>query len=146
MQALQADAAHAVAYLRQRLHPVAAVDEQRLSQWIAELDSEQFTLREKAMNELERSGESALQAMRKALAGRPSLEARRRLEQLVAKQVLEHWASSPERLRTGRAEELLERIGTAEAKGVLTQLAGGAPGAWLTIEAQSALDRLRKKP
>jgi hypothetical protein len=41
-----------------------------------------------------------------------------------------------------RALEVLERIGTAEARRVLREVADGAPAAWQTREAKAALDRL----
>jgi hypothetical protein len=41
--------------------------------------------------------------------------------------------------------EVLERIGTAEARQVLERLAGGAPGVRLTREARTALGRLAGK-
>ena len=40
-----------------------------------------------------------------------------------------------------RAAEVLERIGTPEARQVLQALAEGAPGALLTTSAQAALKR-----
>ncbi|MCI0460368.1 MAG: hypothetical protein L0Z62_25730, partial [Gemmataceae bacterium] len=46
-----------------------------------------------------------------------------------------------ELLRAYRAVEVLERIGTAQARTVLQTLAGGAPGALLTTSAQAALKR-----
>lgn len=144
VQMLAADPQRSVAYLRVQLHPVAAADEKRLKQWIADLDSDQFTVREKATSELEILGKSALRAMRKALDGKPTLEMRRRLEQLIERQERAEW--SPERLRSRRALEVLERAGTAEAKGVLTSLANGAPGAWQTLDAKAALQRLAHRP
>jgi hypothetical protein len=45
-------------------------------------------------------------------------------------------------VRGMRAVEVLERIGTAEARQVLQVIAQGAPGARLTREAQEALKRL----
>ncbi len=51
---------------------------------------------------------------------------------------------SPDMRRIVRAVELLERLGTAEAKGVLKTWAGGAPNARLTTEAKAALERLGK--
>ncbi|MBI1913622.1 MAG: hypothetical protein HYS12_02535 [Planctomycetes bacterium] len=75
----------------------------------------------------------------------PALEMRRRLEQLIDKQERQHWSSSPDRLRTGRALEVLERAGTPEARRVLEVLATGAPGAWLTQDAQASLTRLSSR-
>jgi hypothetical protein len=47
-----------------------------------------------------------------------------------------------ERLQALRAVEVLERVGTPEARRLLETLAGGAPGARLTWEARAALGRL----
>jgi hypothetical protein len=49
---------------------------------------------------------------------------------------------STEQLRLVRAVEVLERMGTPEARGLLRALAEGAPGTLPTREAQAALDRL----
>ncbi len=142
MQALASDPSHSVPYLRQRLHPVAAVEEKRLERLIADLDSDRFEVRDKATVELEKLGEAALHAMQKALDNQPALETRRRLEQLIEKQEHERRSPSAERLRIGRALEVLEHIGSPEARQVLQTLATGAPGAFLTGEAKAALERL----
>jgi hypothetical protein len=47
-----------------------------------------------------------------------------------------------ERLRTLRAVEALELIGTPQSREVLRHLAGGAPEARLTREAEASLRRL----
>jgi hypothetical protein len=144
VQALAADPPHAVPYLRERLRPVALVEEKRLTELLAALASDQFKVRDQATLELEKLGESAAHALRKALAGEPALERRRRLERLIDKQERERWSPAPERLRTRRALEVLERASTPEARQVLRSLAGGAPGAWLTQDAKGALTRLSK--
>jgi WD40 repeat protein len=142
MQQLAPDRMHSVPYLRERLHPVAVVKEKHLKELLADLASDQFNVRDKATLELERLGESALHAVRKALDDKPALEMRRRLERLIEKQERERWSAAPERLRTIRALEVLERAGTPEARRVLQALAAGAPGAWLTQDAKGALVRL----
>jgi hypothetical protein len=146
VQALAADPAHSTPYLRTRLHPIAPADGKRLQQWIADLDSDQFAIREKAISELEKLSAASLHAMRKALEAKPALETRRRLEALIEKLEREEWPPSGERLRIWRALEVLERTGTSEAKGVLTTLANGAPGARQTLEAKGALQRLTQRP
>lgn len=54
-------------------------------------------------------------------------------------------APGAEHLRTPRAVEVPERIGTREARAVLAALAAGAPEADLTRDARSALKRLGEK-
>jgi hypothetical protein len=80
--------------------------------------------------------------LRQALAGKPKLEVRRRLERLLAS--LEEL--SPHRLRLLRAVEALEYAGGSEARRLLEELAGGAPDAWLTREAKASLERLKSRP
>jgi RNA polymerase sigma factor (sigma-70 family) len=146
VQALAADPARSVPYLRERLPPVAPVEAKRLARLIAELDDDRFEVRDKAAAELEKLGGAALSALREALDGRPTPEARRRMEQLVEKQERERRSSSGEPLRARRALEVLERAGTPEARRALQALADGAPGAWLTQDAKAALSRLDDRP
>jgi hypothetical protein len=49
-----------------------------------------------------------------------------------------------DRLQTLRAVEVLERIGTPEARHVLQAMAGGADGALATTQARGALARWEK--
>jgi WD40 repeat protein len=130
----------AVGMLKTHLKPTPPVDEQRYLELVKSLESDQFAERTKATEELAALGDAALPLIRQTLAGQPSLEARRRLEALLAKS--EGPVSAPEPLRTLRAIEVLEHIGTAEAKQVLTKLADGAAAAMVTREAKAALERL----
>ena len=131
-----------VEFLRRQLKPVAVADEKRIARLIADLDADEFAVREKATQELDALGEIAVHACRKALEGTPSAESRRRLERLLSAQARETAKPSPERLRTLRALEILERAGTQEARQLLNALADGAPGARLTEQAKAALERL----
>jgi hypothetical protein len=74
------------------------------------------------------------------LAANPPLETRQRLEDLLKQMTGD--VLQGERLRVYRAVEVLERIGTAEARQVLQALADGAPGAMVTKTARAALERL----
>src|SRR5262249_20095940 len=66
MRRLSASPAEAVAYLRTRVTPVPVVEEKRLARLIADLDSAQFSVREKAAKELDQLDESAAHACRQA--------------------------------------------------------------------------------
>jgi RNA polymerase sigma factor (sigma-70 family) len=128
------------AFLRERLRPIPVVEERRLARLVADLDSEQFAVREQARAELERLGESARAALRRALDGKPSAEVRRRAEALLEK--LDGPTLPPERLRALRALEALEQLATPDARRLVEELARGAPEAWLTREARATLGRL----
>ncbi len=133
----------ALPFLRRHLRPVAAADGRQVRDLVQGLDSPHFAERERAAAELEKRGESAGPALRQALAGRPSLQIRRRVERLLAK--LDPTAS-PERLREVRAVEALEHMATPAARQLLQELAGGIPDAGLTREAKRAVDRLAAHP
>jgi RNA polymerase sigma factor (sigma-70 family) len=137
---LRAAPGQALLLLQKRLRPVAAPDPRRLAGLIADLDSDSFATRQKAATELEQLGELAAPALKEALAARPSAETRQRLERLVDR--LGTGELAPDMLRGVRAVEVLERLGTAEAKELLTRLAGGAVTARLTREADAARQRL----
>ena len=74
------------------------------------------------------------------MATQPALETKTRLDTLRLK--LTTVILTEEKLRLCRDIEVLERIGSAEARQLLKMLAGGAPGAYSTTTAQAALTRL----
>jgi WD40 repeat protein len=131
----------AIPFLRKRLRSVPVVDQKWLVQLIADLDSDNFANRQNASEDLAKLGEQALPAYRKALNGKPPLETRRRLDDLLDKAQRAWWDTSGERLRSLRAIETLELSGAKEAHELLETLAAGAEGARLTEEAKAALKR-----
>jgi dipeptidyl aminopeptidase/acylaminoacyl peptidase len=133
----------AVPLVAKALPPASEVAPEKLRAWIADLDHDEYERRERASRELERQGGRAEPAVRAALEAKPPPEARRRLEQL-----LEHLAegSSPEWRRSVRALQVLEAVGTPEARRVLGKLAGGLPEDLLTREARESLQRLERRP
>jgi WD40 repeat protein/DNA-binding Lrp family transcriptional regulator len=130
-----------VPFLRERVLPVSA---EKLAQRIKELDSDQYSTRVRAMNELSEMGKYAEPALRKLLAEKPSLEARRRAEELLAQ--LDNPSAMTEHLRALRVVEVLERVGTEPARQALRTLAEGAAEAQLTREAKAALRRSLAEP
>lgn len=140
---LAATAEQSLPFLQRHLHPARIAEEGRLQQLIADLDSGQFTVRAQAEQELERMGWQAETALRQALTKSPTLEARRRMEGLLAQ--LRGKFLPPDLLRVLRAAETLERVGTPEARRLLESLAEGASEARLTLEAKASLHRLAKR-
>jgi hypothetical protein len=138
LRRLSGDPDGAVPFLAQHLRPVDSIDRPKLTQLISDLDSPRFALRQKATQELALLGDKVLPDLHKALAAKPSLELRQRLEQIISS--LQSW--SPEQLQALRAVEALELIGTPEARQVLMKLAAGALEARLTQEAKASAERL----
>jgi hypothetical protein len=116
----------AVSLLTGRLKPVPAVDAERIRKLLADLDAKSFSVRQKATADLEKVGDLAAPAMREALAKGVTVEARQRLEQLLRNLTLR--SPEGELIRNLRAVEVLEHIGTPEARQVLQTLAGGSEG------------------
>jgi hypothetical protein len=143
VHALAAAPAQAVPFLAYRLRPAAPVDAQRVGNWIAGLDSEQFAVRDAAARELIQLGEQIEPALRRVLESKPSLEMRNRVQKILAGLGGVPPAAT---LRALRALQALERIGTPEARRVLRRVAGGAPAARETREARAALERLAPPP
>jgi hypothetical protein len=144
VQGLAAAPEQTVAFLKGRLRPVAEIDPKRIEALLADLGSQQFALRQKATEELEKIGELAETALRKVLAGQPGLELRQRVDNLLDL-LVSNRPPSANRLQIVRALEVLERIGNAEARSVLDKLGQGAPLARQTREARAALARLAKQ-
>jgi WD40 repeat protein len=139
LRGLLAVPGEATAFLKGRLAPAPAPDPQKVARLVAGLDSTSFEAREEATLELERLGEAALPALRRARTAGPSAEVRRRAAQLVER--LDGPTPPGEVLRGLRAVEALEHIGSAEARRLLEEVAKGSPDARLTVEAKAALGR-----
>src|SRR5262249_41404761 len=85
IQAVRASPKQAVSSIDKRLKAATAADSKAITNLIAERDSDEFAVRKKAGKELEKLGERAAPALRKALEGEPTPEARKRLEDVLAK-------------------------------------------------------------
>jgi hypothetical protein len=132
----------AVSFLKASLLKETKTDPNVIARLIADLDDNQFAVREKASSELAKLGYRAEPALREALRNKPSGEVQHRVNLLLAK--LEDVATDPVKLRILRAVEVLERIGTTEARRVLhgLQEAGEGP---LSEDAKASLERLAKR-
>jgi RNA polymerase sigma factor (sigma-70 family) len=143
---LAQNADKSIPFLGRHLKPAPDSETMQIRQHLKDLDAEAFATREQALLELERLGPAAAVELRRGLAEKPSLEARRRMEQLLEK--LDSRPMTSEPLRTVRTLAALESSGTKDAQRLLRELAGGAAGSWLTREAKASLERLasRKDP
>jgi WD40 repeat protein len=133
-------------FLARHLSPAVAPPDpssDKVKAWITDLDSDTFAVRQKATNELKKSGISAKAALNRALKVPSSLEARRRIEAILEQIERTRYVQELQQLR---AVEVLEHIGTKEACALLEDLAKGIPEARLTQEAKASLARLKKRP
>jgi WD40 repeat protein len=133
-----------VQYLKAHLKPVK-VDFQQIDRYIRDLDDNSFEARKTATDELTKMEEVPEAKLRTVLAGKPSLEIRRRVEEILKEIERGKLEPSGRHLQPVRAVEVLEHIGTPEARSILSQLTQGTPGLRLTEEAKGSLERLKKK-
>jgi WD domain, G-beta repeat len=144
MAVFAAAPAETTTFLAAKMSPAAAApDSAALDRLVADLGNEKFPVREKASADLDKLGESAVRGLRDRLANVTSAEARARIVRLLDKH--DPPEATPNRLQSNRALELLEGLGTPEAKALLTKLAAGAPEARLTREAKMCLSRLEAR-
>ena len=123
--------------------PPAEVPNPQLASLIADLDSSTFATREAASKKLRELGATAAPALRKAQATAPSPEARKRLDDLLtAIPAVQALPVSGETLRGVRVVEILERVGTAEARELLQAWANQGRDPRVAAEARIALERL----
>jgi hypothetical protein len=140
--ALAAQSDKTVAFFEKHVAPIKSADFKHVTALVAYLDSDDFAARQSANQELERLGERALVALKKAAEKPASIESRRRVERLLTR--LRPPLAASELLQSVRAIEVLERINTADACRLLRSLSEGIPDARLTREARSAVDRLAR--
>jgi WD40 repeat protein len=141
LAALVAAPKTAVPFLRKNLAMADA--REGTKKLLAELDSDQFRVRQQATVELEQVGEHARAYLLQALAGKLTLETRRRIEHVLKK--LGPPFSSAEGLRQRRSLEALEHMGSPEARDLLETLADGPANTPLSQESSGALRRLKRQ-
>jgi WD40 repeat protein len=144
IRALVAAPKSSVPFLQRHWNPVLAPDPKFLARLIADLDADEFAAREQATRKLEKMGRLARPGLERVLAGRPSPEARRRVEGILKKGKPSSF--SPGELRYWRAIEVLEHIASPAARNVLEEWSQSTPAHDVTAEAKAALQRLAKQP
>jgi hypothetical protein len=131
----------AVPWLRKRLGPAATKEDLRqIPQLVKDLDAKDFARRRQATEGLGRVALAARPHLITALSANPSLEKRRRLEEILAKvrgaSVLE--------LRMARVLDVLRAIGNADARELLRAIAEGGYGQDFAGPAREVLRRSGK--
>jgi hypothetical protein len=137
----------ALALLRKRLAPPANMTPAAIDRLIAALDDQRFSVRRKAAAELERLGVFVEAGLRKALAGGPTVEKRRRVEELLSKLPRPDEPTPHGRnLVACRAVWVVELVGTPEARKLLKEWVAHPRTDRLAVEAAAALQRLDHHP
>jgi dipeptidyl aminopeptidase/acylaminoacyl peptidase len=136
--------AEVVPFLKAQVGGLSWPDPKKIPQWIAQLDNDSFDVREAASRELEAVGDAAVPALEKALEKPRSLEMRQRAQILIAR--LTKSRLPAKKVRVVRALEVLERIGTAEARRAVEDLARKPNTDWLRQEAETTLERWARRP
>jgi hypothetical protein len=140
---LRREGDNAVPFIRNRLKQEDAP--RRIREALASLDHDLFAVREKAEQELLVLGETAQPAIQEAIAGARSVEWKMRGARILDS--LRHPFPIPpgEPLRRWRAIQVLERIGTPEAREVLEMLEKESPSPRERNEVKAAIGRLNKR-
>ncbi len=133
----------AAEYLAKRFRPAPA--DPKLKALINDLDNDVFAVREEATRKLRAYGARAEGTLRRTLAQAPSVELRRRIENIMAEMSppLLQLPLSGERLRGVRVIEVLERAGNPAARQLLLLWAEQTDNVQLAVEARMALERLQ---
>jgi WD40 repeat protein len=132
-----------VTFLRDKVKPALAVPAGQIRKLVEDLGDDEFTTREAATQTLTKLEGIIDGDLRAFLRGELSAEQHRRILDVLAKRTLTE--SDQERLRTLRCVEVLERVGSVEARSVLGELAKGPAGARLTREAANAVRRMNEQ-
>jgi hypothetical protein len=143
MARLMRNPAVSAAFLKRHLLSRKEVETAQLRAWVADLDADDFAKRETASNELAKHLATAEPLLQECLANKPSLEARRRIENLLA--LMDSHALSQETIRDLRALEVLEYFGPPAIEDVARQLAEGNYDPHIASAAKAARQRLKAR-
>lgn len=142
VQALAACPGESVPFLREQFQGLRAGSTAETARLLTDLDSDRFEVRQAATRRLEALGEAAEPHLLTALRGRPPLEVRRRMEELLAK--IDGRKLALESIRLRRALEVLEKADTPPARLLLTSLANRAPSPRLSRQAKESIQRMAR--
>jgi RNA polymerase sigma factor (sigma-70 family) len=135
--------ADTVRLFAERVRPTEALDPKRVQRWLADLNSDQFAVREAASRALRALDRPVIPYLEEALKKTEAPEVRIRVQKILDHQ--RRAGFPPEQLRELRAVAVLEALGDRGSRGLLKRWAGGPVGAVLTVEASRALARLETR-
>ncbi len=124
--------------LKDRLRPPSPAAADKVAKLVADLDGDRFAIRQQATAALIELGAAAEAQLRKTLQSNPTLEVRQRVEQILEKR-------KPDTLRNLRAIEILEQIGTGDARELLGIMAKESASPRVAQGAAAALNRVVKR-
>jgi len=130
-----------VEYVAANLRELPKPDESLVKKLIAQLDDDEFKIRDAAYQELEKMGGRAGKPLQDALR-HPSLEVKTQAQRLIL-QAISGTNPNPDVRREVNAVRALGRINTPPAIKLLDDIAEGEPLAARTVEAQRTLERLK---
>jgi hypothetical protein len=145
IQRLGESSPETIPFLRKSFASPPKPDEQRLARLIADLDKDNFDVRDKATRELQRMGPAAEPALRRALDLSSSPEARKRLDKLLRRLSPDGDLPPSRVLIALRVLEVLEIAGTPEARQWIEELAKGDAESQLAREAKLTKGRLARR-
>lgn len=133
-----------VTFLSERLKKEEPADgDKKVMKLIAELDDEEFEVRQRASAELAKLGEKAERLLKKALAETKSAEVKRRIEMLLADRTDDGLAE--DQVRYLHVLRALEQIGTDEARALVQTLPKEKLAPAVRAEVKIALDRWKTR-
>jgi hypothetical protein len=136
----------AVTLLQKRRPPALRLGRKEMARLLADLSDDSFAVREAATEQLQRLGPEGVSTMRTTLAGELPLEARRRIERVIEGMDHGPFVLGAEQRVQVRVTQVLEQVGSAEARRLLRAYSKGSPDARLTREAKASLTRLAGRP
>jgi hypothetical protein len=140
---LMDDPAAAVRMVRAKLKPAEPVPPADVARLLADVGAPDFRRREAATRRLTEVVDQVRPAVEEAeQAAGASPELRERLRKVLAAAPADDRPLPASAAAMSRAVAVLEHARTPETQAAMRELAGGAPGAWLTREAEAALSRL----
>jgi hypothetical protein len=129
-----------VGFLEKQLLNAVGQKKPTIKQWIDDLESETYSVRHAASENLMKLGRIAEPNLLTRLESKPLLETQQRIKMLL--HGMRVFALPPEQLRQSRAIHILETISSSKAKALLLKLANGDPDMWQTRQSVAACKRL----